>query len=607
MKGLERTMFRSIRWTLQMWHAAILATVLIVFGWVVFYLEQVTTYQQIDEGLNRMADLVAAGLRPAGGPRFRRPRSPDNPRPETTPAAREGLIAKNPNEKSPSSTTPSPISPSDSKSLNAEPSTKTTGEKAVAEKTAANGTRVGAENGSNVERGDTADSGSRPQGSPADGPGAPSFGGRRGPRPEVRLELNEDFPRFFEEELGTTAYFVVWRGDGEVRLKSQSAADVPLPDLHPSPHAEPVRLVRQRGEFREIIHEGRPGRTGRPSYILVGRSIEDDVAALHKKGLMLIGAGLAVLAAGLIGGYWFSGRAIKPIESISAAAAEISLSNLSRRIDVSGTETELTGLARTLNQMIDRLESAFSQQVRFTADASHELRTPLAVILSHAELALDKNRPANELRETIETCRRSALRMKTVVESLLTLARFDSGELQLECRPIDLARITADCAALVRSLAEKRRITLELDLESAGLVADPDRMSQVVTNLLTNAIRYNHDDGRVVMTTRSSKSDVVLSISDTGIGIGPEHLPHIFERFYRVDKARSRKDGGIGLGLAICKSIVEAHGGQIAVTSSEPGGTQFEVRLPKRGTPVAADARESEQGRLEPLAMSAKG
>ena len=600
-------MFRSIRWTLQMWHAAILATVLIVFGWVVFYLEQETTYQQIDEGLNRMADLVTAGLRPAGGSRFRRPfRSPENPRPEGSPAAREALIAKNPNEKSPSSTTPNATSTSESKSLNAEPSTKSTVEKAVAEKTAPNGTRLGTENAPNVERGDTADSGSRPQGSPAEGPASPSSTGRRGPRPDLRLELNEDFPRFFEEELGTTAYFVVWRGDGHVLLKSQSASDVPLPD-YPSPHAEPVRVVRQRGEFREIIHEGRRDRAGRPSYILVGRSIEDDVAALHKKGWMLGGAGLAVLAAGLIGGFWFSGRAIKPIEAISAAAAEISLSNLSRRIDVSGTETELTGLARTLNQMIDRLESAFSQQVRFTADASHELRTPLAVILSHAELALDKNRPANELRETIETCRRSALRMKTVVESLLTLARFDSGELQLECRPVDLSRIAGDCAALIRPLAEKRRITMELDLESAGLIADSDRLSQVVTNLLTNAIRYNHDDGRVVLTTRSSKSDVILTISDTGIGIRPEHLLHIFERFYRVDKARSRKDGGIGLGLAICKSIVEAHGGQIAVTSSEQGGTQFEVRLPKRGTPVAEESRESEGGRLEPLAMSAKG
>ena len=207
-----------------------------------------------------------------------------------------------------------------------------------------------------------------------------------------------------------------------------------------------VRLVRQRGAFREVVHRFTRG-VGTVSilYILVGRSIERDVASLHKEGWMLGGVGSAVLAAGLIGGFWFSRRAIKPIEAISAAAAEISLSNLSRRIDVSGTETELTGLARTLNQMIDRLESAFSQQVRFTADASHELRTPLAVILSHAELALDKTRPANELRETIETCRRSALRMKSVVESLLTLARFDSGELQLECRPVDLARIVGDC------------------------------------------------------------------------------------------------------------------------------------------------------------------
>src|SRR5580704_14784157 len=137
-------MFRSIRWTLQMWHAAILATVLIVFGWVVFYLEQETTYQQIDEGLNRMADLVAAGLRPAGGSRFRRPfRAPENPRPESNSAARDPLIAKNPNEKSPSSATPSAIATSE-KPANPDPSAKTTGEKAVAEKTAANGTRVGA-------------------------------------------------------------------------------------------------------------------------------------------------------------------------------------------------------------------------------------------------------------------------------------------------------------------------------------------------------------------------------------------------------------------------------------------------------------------------------
>jgi two-component system, OmpR family, sensor histidine kinase BaeS len=138
------------------------------------------------------------------------------------------------------------------------------------------------------------------------------------------------------------------------------------------------------------------------------------------------------------------------------------------------------------------------------------------------------------------------------------------------------------------------------------LIADSDRLSQVVTNLLTNAIRYNHDGGRVMVSTLSTKSDVVLSIADTGIGIGPEHLPHIFERFYRVDKARSRKDGGIGLGLAICRSIVEAHGGQIDVTSSGEGGTLFEVHLPKRGTVTADDIRDSAVRRVEPVALVVK-
>jgi two-component system, OmpR family, sensor kinase len=580
-KELERTMFRSIRWTLQMWHAAILATVLIVFGWVVFYLVRVTTYQHIDDGLHRMADLVAAGLRPVFN-RGPNDRNPPNRAPAGKPASEKAVSEKVASEKSPAAI---------DTSKRVEP------EGTASEKTSADSERL-----------ETADSKGRPQGPPPDAVFLPpGFGGRRGPRMEPRWELNEDFPQFFEEELGSTAYFVVWRPDGRVRLKSQSAIDVPLPELHPEPHAPAVRLVRQRGAFREVVHQIRQGRRDNSIlYILVGRSIESDVAALHKDGWMLGGVGTVVLAAGLIGGFWFSRRAIKPIEAISAAAAEISLSNLSRRIDVSGTETELTGLARTLNQMIDRLESAFSQQVRFTADASHELRTPLAVILSHAELALDKTRPAAELRETIETCRRSALRMKSVVESLLTLARFDSGELQLECRPIDLAKIAGDCAGQIRPLAEKRQITLELDLGSAGLIADSDRLSQVVTNLLTNAIRYNHDGGRVMVSTLSTKSDVVLSIADTGIGIGPEHLPHIFERFYRVDKARSRKDGGIGLGLAICRSIVEAHGGQIDVTSSGEGGTLFEVHLPKRGTVTADDIRDSAVRRVEPVALVAK-
>ncbi|HXY36055.1 MAG TPA: hypothetical protein VEI07_17595, partial [Planctomycetaceae bacterium] len=265
-------MFRSIRWTLQMWHAAILATVLIVFGWVVFYLMRVTTYQHIDAGLDRMADLVSAGLKP------RRPfRSFDGQRPDSNAGSREALAARNSGKKGAGSKTTPAKSPPDSKSA-ATVTAATPAEKPVL----------------------------APPGEP---PAGPPSGSMRRPRP---LELNEDFPKFFEDELGTTAYFVVFWGDGHVLLKSPSASDVPLPELHPDLHAPPLRMVRQRGNLREIIYQRRW------DYLLVGRSIESDVAALHDCGWLLAGISAAVLSAGLIGGFWFSGRAIKPIEAISA-------------------------------------------------------------------------------------------------------------------------------------------------------------------------------------------------------------------------------------------------------------------------------------------------
>ncbi len=425
----------------------------------------------------------------------------------------------------------------------------------------------------------------------------------------MHIELTEDLKSLFEEETENPYYFVIWHPDGKTLIRSKFApSDIELPQVpenRATPRDRPPEFKRQRGEFREVVRHSRQ-RWG--INILVGRSIAGDVAALHEKEGMVALVGVAVLAAGLVGGLWFSRRAIKPIEAISATAAEISLSNLSRRIDVTGTETELTGLARTLNQMFDRIESAFSQQVRFTADASHELRTPVAVILSHAELALDKQRPAEELRETIETCRRSALRMRSLIESLLTLARFDSGEVKIESRWFDLSRTVGDCIALVRPLAAQRRIGIQMDLAPSTATGDPDRIAQVVTNLLTNAIRYNHEQGEVNVSLRSSPGEVVLVVSDTGIGIPAEHLAHIFERFYRVDNARSRKDGGVGLGLAICKSIVVAHGGQISVSSHVGRGTKFEVRLPKGGSrPQPGDDAhgEPEERRTSALTASA--
>ncbi|MGE3316929.1 MAG: sensor histidine kinase [Planctomycetaceae bacterium] len=528
-------MFRSIRGSLQAWHAAILATVLAVFGFVVYHLQRQATFQQIDAELHRTAELVAAGLR---RPPTNRVRQRDGQRPDQSRSQNE--LASTAGPRAPIEA----LRPSEQRL-----STPAANEAAPR--------RAG---GPQVDAAAVA---------------------RRDERPEPRLELSNELLELFDGETETHYYFVIWRGEDRILHKSLYAQDVPLPVVKNERGDPPIRTVRQRGEFREAILEYWFG-----TNILVGRSLDNDFAALHRTGLLLVMSGVGVLVAGLVGGRWISGRAIQPIATISATAAEISASNLSRRIDVQETESELNSLAQTLNQMFDRLETGFEQQIRFTADASHELRTPVAVILTNAELALSRNRPPEELRETIEVCRRSAIRMRGLVEALLTLARFDSGELRLEKRSFDLSHVAAECVALLRPLAERRRILIRAELPSTIVSADSDRVTQVLTNLLSNAIRYNRDGGRVDIRIRSTESQVIVTIADNGIGIAPDHLPHIFERFYRIDKARSREEGGTGLGLAICKSIVDAHGGEISVTSDGSTGATFEFRLPKRPVDV---------------------
>jgi heavy metal sensor kinase len=238
-----------------------------------------------------------------------------------------------------------------------------------------------------------------------------------------------------------------------------------------------------------------------------------------------------------------------------------------------------------MNDMFARLESSFQQQVRFTADASHELRTPLSVIHTHAQLALSRDRSADEYKRTIATVLRASGRMKGLVDSLLLLAGADAGRLSIERQQFDLRDVIDECIMMVTPLANEKGITLESDLRSAEVSADPARISQVAINLMSNAIRYNREKGSVTVQIRLDGKDVLLIIADTGVGIPPEHLPHLFERFYRVDVARSRDAGGSGLGLAICKSIIDAHGGSIDVQSKPDQGSTFTVRLPASGLP----------------------
>jgi signal transduction histidine kinase len=236
-------------------------------------------------------------------------------------------------------------------------------------------------------------------------------------------------------------------------------------------------------------------------------------------------------------------------------------------------------LATLLNEGFAQIEETLVRQRQFTADASHELRTPVSVVLAQTQAALARPRQEAEYRNALEACQRSAQRMRRLVESLLTLARLESGEEPLHLQPTDLNQIAADSTEAVQPLALGAGLVLRFE-PSANPVpgrVDPDRLGQVLLNLLGNAVAYNRPGGSITVTTGTSGAEAFVRVSDTGIGIAPEHLPRLFERFYRVDDSRSNPRGHTGLGLAISQQILLQHGGRITV-ESEPGkGSAFTV------------------------------
>jgi two-component system, OmpR family, sensor kinase len=373
-------------------------------------------------------------------------------------------------------------------------------------------------------------------------------------------------------------YFAVWRPDGTVLKASDlpEGTEMPDPPERPPP---PQALLRQRGPYREAIMLG-PQRMA----ILVGQSIQHEQEELSAFTWMVLTASAIVLGIGLAGGWLVSARILRPIAAITATASRISAANLGERIEVQRVDRELTELADVLNETFARLQAAFERQVRFTADASHELRTPLAVLRSHAELALSRPRTTQEYQQAIEACLRAGVRMTELVEGLLILARADAGKLDLGREPFELQQVVSETIGSLQPLADTKKVRLTADLKPAWVRGDAGRLSQVFTNLLTNAISYNRAGGTVHVCLNSDDGEIEVKVIDSGPGISAADRPLLFERFYRVDKARSRASGGHGLGLAICKSIVEAHGGTIGFDTKLQHGTTFWVRLPRSKT-----------------------
>jgi len=363
----------------------------------------------------------------------------------------------------------------------------------------------------------------------------------------------------FDQTQTNAFYFAVWSRDGDL-LKTSSTPPVAIP--YPKGNYGDTRThLRTRGSFREAFHF-----TERRHCILVGHSIAAQLDASRRFAWWLGGIGAAILALGLGGSWLLVSRALRPVRDISTAAARISEGNLSQRINIAETESELGRLGGVLNSTFARLEAAFAEQKQFTADASHELRTPLAVLISEAQTALSRDRTAAEYRATVEECLDTAQQMRRLTESLLQLARFDAGQEIMQKSAFDLADASRRSVKLIQPLAAERGIQIQCDLEPTQLRADPDRLTQVITNLLTNAINYNQEHGEIRISTYSANGSAILTVRDTGQGIAKEDLPVIFDRFYRADKSRARSNGRSG--LAISKAIIEAHGGVITVSSN---------------------------------------
>ncbi|MGI9071784.1 MAG: sensor histidine kinase [Bryobacteraceae bacterium] len=351
----------------------------------------------------------------------------------------------------------------------------------------------------------------------------------------------------------------------------------------------PANLSKPRFVTAEVA--GRPLRfyserimvNGQPYTVQVAAPMHEAFEAIEAFGIILAFLVPVLLVGASAGGYWISKRAFDPVDEISRAAQRISIENLADRLQVPQTGDQLQRLTETLNQMFSRLETSVRRIKQFTADASHELRAPIALIRTTAEVAVQKrDRQADEYLESLDDILEESERTSQVVDSLMLLARTDAGKEVLERALVDASSICRAAVEQGEKLARNRGIQFSASIpESPILVhADAEALRRALLILIDNAVKYTPQGGSVRVDVGRNDGFARVSVSDTGIGIEPADLPHIFDRFWRADKARSRAHGGAGLGLSIAKWIAETHAGSVTVESELGKGSAFSLYVP---------------------------
>jgi signal transduction histidine kinase len=436
---------------------------------------------------------------------------------------------------------------------------------------------------------------------------------------------NPIFASSFNEQLTDVVLLWVVRFDTQqlVKVRGQTLEIEPLmtEDLSRATFGlSTYKTVKVSNQRLRIITVPALDQYGQYGYaVLIGYSTKriDNALDLLLKTLLIV-ATLAILVAAFIG-YVLAGRALQPVAEITQLASQIDGDDLDARLNLDLPSDELGRLASTFDSMLERIDQAFTRQRQFTGDAAHELRTPLSLMRSQIDLALTQAETPVEFREALSALDGDVSRMTSLVGMLLSLARADAGQLTPNREPVDLSDLARDVADQLEPIASENGLTIKTDLRSVTATVDADMIIQVLVNLIDNAITNTPSGGTITvvvdkttdighqapngrapasqqLTTHASRlPSAVVTVSDTGIGIPPQHLPRIFDRFYRVDTGRARSHGGIGLGLAICQAIVHAHHGTLTATSQPGRGSTFTMTVPMDVRGEQASRRAGEQ------------
>ncbi|TSA12796.1 MAG: HAMP domain-containing protein [Deltaproteobacteria bacterium] len=385
------------------------------------------------------------------------------------------------------------------------------------------------------------------------------------------------------------SFFQIRRLDGTILEKSASLRDQVLP-FQAGERQTTLKTVLLNGTLVRVInfhiseengHDKETAGKGHGLIIQCAEDIQDRISLLKNYRVILYLSILSIMLISVSGGFLIAKKALTPVKEISEAIDRISESNLSERIAPGSIPEELRILASSFNHTFDRLERSFKRQTQFTADASHELRTPLSVILSQGEIMLRKERTAGEYKDALTAIMKAARMMSEIVQKLLIMARLTTDKGEFKAGKIDLSEIIHEAVKLLRSLAEQKGISINISADGPCIIiGDRPALLELFVNLVDNAIKYNVPQGKIDISMRKETGFIVAEVKDTGMGIPEEDIDRVFDRFYRVDKSRSRESGGVGLGLSICDEIVNLYGGRIDIKSKLGAGTTVSVYLP---------------------------